>query len=143
MVRYFWNWTLEQFFLGWGQNRSSQMLTCILKYMEQQIFKPKNVIGSDNEQNCILTFFIWIPNSPPPYKSFSSYVILLLVLLALQKPGREDMDVYFHIKPGYRALKWAKKYHLPLNWHIVLILRPNNRKFSNLRAPLFKITSNY
>ena len=48
---------MEQSFLVLGQNRSIQMITYILKDIEQQLFNPKSVNGSLNEQNCIMTFF--------------------------------------------------------------------------------------
>ena len=145
LVRYFWNWTLEQFFLVLWQNSSIQMLTYLLKYIEQQAFKPKSVVGSVNEQNCVMTLILQIKTSLLHINHSQAALYshwFSCTMSDTPEHWQKGHGGVFFTNKQLQGPNVSKKLSLLRKLHILLILGPKNQNFSYLGAPLLTTTLN-
>ena len=97
MVQFFFEIGPRNIFLVREQNSSIQMFTLTLKYIIQQPFKPKNVIGSVKEQNCIMTF---LTNEQKVIR-----ILHVLHILLILGPHNKDYPQFIALVAIYN-IKW-------------------------------------
>ena len=128
-------------FLVREENRSIQMFTLTLKCIIQQPFKPKNVIGSVKEQNCIMPFLSKFQTFLLQIKY--SQVALFHHCFCLTMPGtpyrdREDIEVYFFTKHQLQGPKLSKKLSLHTKLAYSTHFRTQDPKIVLFKGPIVK-----
>ena len=132
-------------FLVLWQNSSIQMLTYLLKYIEQQAFKPKSVVGSVNEQNCVMTLILQIKTSLLHINHSQAALYshwFSCTMSDTPEHWQKGHGGVFFTNKQLQGPNVSKKLSLLRKLHILLILGPKNQNFSYLGAPLLTTTLN-